>query len=167
MINKILIGVLAALLAAFFWANARLESAQARNALLGSANTVLAESLGRVDQQRQKSEQAAVGHWSTVQKLAAGRDRYERDLAKARQENEALREHLSGFVPGDIIDGLLLRAGQGSACADGEAVGAVSEGDTCSATVTFERLYRWAGANVDGLLSCNADKAAIRIEVGE
>ena len=167
MITKILIGIIATLLAAFYWTNARLETAQEGNALLGRANEVLAVSVGRLDQQRQKSVQASESRLQELHKAESARQRYERDLMIARQQNEALVKHLGSYVPGDIINGLLRRADQGSACVEGDTEPAVPGADTCSSTVSFERLYSWTGNLVDSLGSCNADKAAARMEVTE
>lgn len=165
--SRVLLGVIGALAFTMLWVFDSLQDAKTTIAVQASANTEMKHAINELEEQKSKMQEVADRRhqqWRTSEQRRQGA---ERTLTKARMENEKLRDHLGEFAPGPVIDSLLLRTGQGNACREGETESSVSDPDACSTTVTNERLYRWAGDLADGLLSCNADKAAIAGEMSD
>lgn len=160
--SKITIGLTLAglLVMAFLWSE--LDTAKTHNATLQSANTVLAETTGRLDKERQVNERIALERLDVANSAQAAKADFERRLNHAESQNASLRTYLNRHVPGHIVHGLLIRAGQGNACHQANPASSVSGADACAESVTTKRLIEWTGDLADGLLSCNADKQAVR-----
>lgn len=144
----------------FLWSE--LDTAKTHNATLQSANTVLADSVGRLDKERQTNERIALERLEVANSAQAAKAIFERKLHDEKLKNAAIRTYLDRHVPGPIVHGLLVRAGQGNACHQANPSSPVPGANDCAGLVTTQRLIEWTGDVVDALQSCNADKASIR-----